>query len=177
LKNSLEYITHIKPACWLRTAIYGLLVFVLYRSAFTYLVGMWQRDDFTYCYIIPFLCIYMIWEKRALLAETAALPSWSGLVPLGIGNREIRVSRAFMEKNGVRQLVYFWFPQRGRVLTDLYQIKLYNFWDALTRHRTDGALVRVITPLASGEEPAAAEERLQRFCRAAVPLLDGYLPR
>ena len=61
----------------------------------------------------------------------------------GTASETIRVSRAFMEKSGVRQLVYYWFPQRGRVLTNLYQIKLYNFWDALTRRRTDGALVRI----------------------------------
>jgi EpsI family protein len=87
------------------------------------------------------------------------------------------VRRAFMQKSGERMLVYYWFPQRGRILTGVEQLKLYAFWDALTRQRTDGALVRVITPLGDGEEPAAAEERLRVFCRAAVPLLDAFLPR
>jgi EpsI family protein len=92
-------------------------------------------------------------------------------------NGTIRVSRAFMEKNGVRQLVYFWFPQRGRVLTNLYQIKVYNFCDALTRQRTDGALVRVITPVYDNEEAEVAEARLQGFTRGIVPVLSTFLPR
>jgi exosortase D (VPLPA-CTERM-specific) len=89
----------------------------------------------------------------------------------------MQASRAFMEKNGVRQLVYFWFPQRGRVLTNLYQIKFYNFCDALTRHRTDGGLVRVITPVYENEDPEVAEARLQDFTREIVPVLGTFLPR
>lgn len=101
--------------------------------------------------------------------------SGAATVPGAAGT--MKVSRAFMEKNGVRQLVYFWFPQRGRVLTSIYQIKIYNFWDALTRHRTDGALVRVITPVSQDESPAGAEERLQGFAKQLVPVLGEYLPR
>jgi EpsI family protein len=86
------------------------------------------------------------------------------------------VNRAFMEKGGSRQLVYFWFPQRGRILTSLYEVKLYGFWDALTRQRSDGALVRVITPVYSDERLEDAEARLQGFTRLVVPVLDEFIP-
>ena len=86
------------------------------------------------------------------------------------------VSRAFMEKNGSRQLSYYWFPQRGRVLSDMYQLKAYAFWDALTRHRTDGALVRLIAPVYEPEMLEDAEARLQGFARLFVPILDQYIP-
>jgi EpsI family protein len=59
----------------------------------------------------------------------------------------MKVNRAFMQKDDFKQLSYYWFPQRGRILTNAYQLKLYTFWDALTQQRTDGALVRVITPV------------------------------
>jgi exosortase D (VPLPA-CTERM-specific) len=94
----------------------------------------------------------------------------------GTAGATMQVSRAFMEKSGVRQLVYYWFPQRGRILTNLYQIKLFNFWDALTRQRTDGALVRIITPVYGNETPADAEARLQSFTQAIVPALNTFLP-
>jgi EpsI family protein len=81
-----------------------------------------------------------------------------------------------MQKSGDRMLVYYWFPQRGRILTDMIQLKLYAFWDAVTRHRTDGALVRLITPLSSGENLKQAEARLQDFALQAVPVLKNYLP-
>jgi exosortase D (VPLPA-CTERM-specific) len=103
----------------------------------------------------------------------------SGLARLaGVrGTAELKVSRAFMEKSGARQLTYYWFPQRGRVLNNLYQVKLYNFLDALFRQRTDGALVRLVTPVYHTESPEAAAERLQAFTRQIVPLLDGFLPK
>jgi len=81
-----------------------------------------------------------------------------------------------IEKSGSRQLSYFWFPARGRILTNAYEMKLYTFWDALTRQRTDGALVRLITPVMPGEEVGEAEARLQGFTRQIVPILDEFIP-
>jgi len=89
----------------------------------------------------------------------------------------ITVNRAFMEKSGVRELVYFWFPMRGRVLTKLYEVKVANFWDAMTKQRTDGALVRLITPVYQNETMAEAETRLAGFTKEVVPILDSFLPK
>ncbi len=96
-------------------------------------------------------------------------------VPLS-GSESIRVNRAFMQKDREKNLVYYWFPARGRILTDVYQMKLYTFWDALTRQRTDGALVRMLTPVYDGEEPQQADARLQSFAQKAIPALSEYLP-
>lgn len=93
------------------------------------------------------------------------------------GGGTMRVARAFMEKSGARMLTYYWFPQRGRVLTDMYQLKIFAFWDALTRQRTDGALVRVITALGENEPVEAAEARLREFAGAAGRELGAFLPR
>ncbi len=87
------------------------------------------------------------------------------------------VNRAFMQKGATKQLSYFWFPMRGRVLTNAYQMKLFNFWDALTRQRTDGALVRVITPVFEHEQVEDADKRLQAFVKDLVPVLDEFLPK
>ena len=91
-------------------------------------------------------------------------------------NDTMPVNRAYMLKNDFRQLSYYWFPQRGRILTNTYQLKLYAFWDALTRQRTDGALVRVITPVYQDENLENAEKRLREFTRQLVPVLVGFLP-
>ena len=87
------------------------------------------------------------------------------------------MTRAFMEKSGYRQLSYFWFPARGRILTNAYEMKLYTFWDSLTRQRTDGALVRVITPVLQGEQVEDAERRLQEFTKQIVPVLEEFIPK
>jgi len=88
----------------------------------------------------------------------------------------IRVKRAYMEKDGVKQIGYYWFPQRGRNLTNMFQLKAYAFWDALTRRRTDGALVRLITPVYEPEKPEDAEARLQEFARKFLPILNEFIP-
>jgi len=43
--------------------------------------------------------------------------------------------------------------------------------------RTDGALVRVITPVGDGEVIEQAEKRLTGFVRMIEPVLDEYIPR
>ena len=54
--------------------------------------------------------------------------------------------------------------------------KWYSFWDALTRQRTDGALVRLITPVADNETLQDAEARLQGFTKQMAPVLKEYIP-
>jgi exosortase D (VPLPA-CTERM-specific) len=101
----------------------------------------------------------------------------SGAISLPLaGSGTLAVNRACMQKGGVKELTYYWFPQRGRMLTSLFQLKLYNFWDALTRHRTDGALVRIITPIYDSEQVGDADLRLQGFARGLVPELAKFIP-
>ena len=104
----------------------------------------------------------------------------SGLTTLILKNHTpttITVNSAFIKNREFQQLCYFWFPGRGRILTSLYQLKLYNFWDALTRHRTDGALVRLITPVNDNESLDVAEKRLQGFVQEVIPVLENFLPK
>jgi exosortase D (VPLPA-CTERM-specific) len=88
------------------------------------------------------------------------------------------VNRTVISLEQQRQLVYYWFVQRGRLITNEYVVKWYIFWDALTRNRTDGALVRLVTYVEPGENGLArADERLQRFARELDPKLSYFLPQ
>jgi EpsI family protein len=103
----------------------------------------------------------------------------SGTVPVSdvlSKNGAMRVNRAVMQLGRQFQLSYYWFPQRGKILTNAYQLKLYAFWDSLTKQRTDGALVRLITPVYQNEKLEHTENRLQKFVQAIVPVLDEYIP-
>jgi EpsI family protein len=71
---------------------------------------------------------------------------------------------------------YFWFPARGRILTNLYQLKIYNFWDALIVGRTDGSLIRVMTNIYPNENIDQADQRLKNFIKIINPLLEKFLP-
>jgi hypothetical protein len=52
----------------------------------------------------------------------------------------------------------------------------YRLWDAVTRHRTDGARVRLVIALPRASREADAERRLTEFAGRIVPLLTRYVP-
>jgi exosortase D (VPLPA-CTERM-specific) len=87
----------------------------------------------------------------------------------------LRVNRAVIRQGANRQLVYYWFDERGRVLTSEYLVKWYLLSDSLVMNRTDGALVRLITPLTEGEDASAGDARLQRFSADLLPVLVPYI--
>ena len=93
-----------------------------------------------------------------------------------INGRPLRVNRSVITQGDSRQLVYYWFQQRGRVITNEYLVKWFLFWDALTRNRTDGALVRLIVPLAPGEEVSNGDAALTDFAARLAPELVKYVP-
>ena len=97
-------------------------------------------------------------------------------LPVKYCGQFLDVNRVIMTKLDGKMLAYFWFLQRGRILSNIFQLKLYNFWDALTLHRTDGALVRVLTPISEAESAHDAESRLNKFLGKVVPRFDSFLP-
>lgn len=86
------------------------------------------------------------------------------------------VNRVIISRGGQRQLVYYWFEQRGRRIANEYWMKWYLLVDALLRNRSDGALVRVTTPIGSLEAAKDADKRLAEFARLAVPRLAPHVP-
>ena len=117
----------------------------------------------------PEVCIPTAgWEMAQLEAEEIQIKG-TDIAPFS-------VNRAIIEKGLQQQLVYFWFEQRGRRLTNDYAAKAYNIWDSVTQGRTDGALVRVITPLKPNEKIEDADARLQTFLKEALPILPKYIP-
>lgn len=97
-----------------------------------------------------------------------------GILPDG---KPLPVNQLIISTGSARQLVNYWFMQRGRNLTNEYLVKWYIFWDSLTRERTDGSLVRVLTPLPEHGGEAEAAKRLEAFMQAAVPRLYYYIPQ
>ncbi|HKE95090.1 MAG TPA: VPLPA-CTERM-specific exosortase XrtD [Povalibacter sp.] len=93
-----------------------------------------------------------------------------------VAQQPLRVNRVRLQMGSQKQLAYYWFQQRGRVITSEYLVKWFLFWDGLTRNRTDGALVRLVVPLRSGESFDAAEQRLDEFAAMVAPQLERYVP-
>ena len=89
---------------------------------------------------------------------------------------DFMVNRAVIQKGLSKQLVYYWFEQRGQRMTNDYAAKFSVVWDSLTRGRSDGALVRFVTPINPGESEADADARMQRFMAEALKLLPRFVP-
>lgn len=87
------------------------------------------------------------------------------------------VVRAVVERDSQRQLVYYWFEQRGHRIANEYLMKWHLFLDALFRNRSDGALVRLVTSVGQDESLAMADERLTEMVQFASPILEKFIPR
>lgn len=93
-----------------------------------------------------------------------------------VGDSDVPVNRAIVQQGSNMQLVYYWFPQRGRRITNEYLAKWYIFQDSILRNRTDGGLVRISTRVDKLRSIGQAEAEMQQLLRAIVPHIDKYIP-
>ena len=108
------------------------------------------------------------WEISSI--NSMNLQASSGMV------RPLSVNRASIQRDGQKQIVLYWFKQRDRILSNEYLVKMYLFWDALSRGRTDGALVRIASLVGPGETEDIVDQRLLRFVATINPEMARYVP-
>jgi EpsI family protein len=84
------------------------------------------------------------------------------------------VTYLLMEQAGVHHAGYYWFFRRGRWISNDFSAKFFMGYDALLRHRNDGAMIRLITPAAPNVD--AALKRLEVFSQTFIPLLPQFIP-
>lgn len=88
----------------------------------------------------------------------------------------LRLNRLVIQKADAKQIVYYWFKQRDRVLANEYLVKFYLVWDALWKQRTDGALIRLTAAVQPGHNEDEADRILVDFSRAANPFMSRFVP-
>lgn len=91
-------------------------------------------------------------------------------------DRPFAVNRAIIQKGEMRMMVYYWFQQKDRRIAWDFAAKFWLMVDGVRTGRTDGALVRLTTPILRGETDAAAEARLQTVLRGVIPSLPRFIP-
>ena len=87
-----------------------------------------------------------------------------------------RVGEYIIGNGEMRQFVIYWYQAHGRSVANEYMAKFYLVTDAILRHRTDGALVRVLTPIGSMESTATARARVEAFTAQLIPSLPRFIP-
>ena len=85
-------------------------------------------------------------------------------------------ANSYTVRNGIdQQVVVYWYQQAGgRIVTNEYLGRVHLVLDALTKGRSDAALIRISVPFE--DEAAAAERTALEFIQVAYPALAGFLP-
>jgi EpsI family protein len=99
-------------------------------------------------------------------------------VPLdlpGLPGEHPQVNRLVIAKGEERQLVYYWYQERGRVIAADWAKIVDLFWDRATLRRTDGALVRITVPIPRNRENEA-EQALLGVATEVVARLPEFVP-
>ena len=79
-----------------------------------------------------------------------------------------------LKKGSEKQLMLYWFQSRGRIISSEYWQKIWLVIDSITKRRTDGSFVRLISPVAGSETQTL--ETLKAFARQIYPYLNEYIP-
>ena len=93
-----------------------------------------------------------------------------------VNGKDYRVGEYVIGNGESRQFVIYWYQAHGRSVPNEYVAKAYMVTDAIRTNRTDGALVRIITPIMSNEPVAAARSRALQFTQQMAPYLPRFIP-
>ena len=87
--------------------------------------------------------------------------------------RVIRANRYIIENGIYHEVMIYWYEGRGRTEASEYLDKVNTVWDSVTRRRSDGAIVRVMTSVGSDEASAvkAATDLSARLAENLSPFV------
>ncbi len=102
-------------------------------------------------------------------------PIRKGVVPVHLEGKELFVNRMLIQKGLEKRLVVYWYQAQGRAIANEYVQRLHLIWTSFTAQRTDGALIRVSTPVTE-ERVEEGWQAMMAFLNGAYPLLLEFLP-
>ncbi len=85
-------------------------------------------------------------------------------------------NRVVIAKADSKQLVYYWYRHRGVDIANEYLLKLSTLVGSFKHNRTDGALLRLTTPIYPDESAETADSRLSKFKETIEAQITDYVP-
>jgi exosortase D (VPLPA-CTERM-specific) len=137
----------------------------------------------------PWISIYIAYFPSQKAGDTIHSPNHclpgNGWIPVSRERVQLArpdgssfyVNRYMVVKALERQLVLYWFQAHGREVASEWSAKYYLISDSIRLNRSDGGMIRLMTPMLRGESPAAAQARMMTLGSQFLPLLDVYIPR
>jgi EpsI family protein len=95
-------------------------------------------------------------------------------IPLPPPYPPITVNRYLIQKDRDQQVVLYWYQAQGQVIAGEVPARIAMVRSALARNRTDGAIVRVISPVYGNARETSG--RLVAYVQAMYPVLGDFLP-
>jgi len=119
-----------------------------------------------------------IHSPRNCLPGAGWIPVQSGRVQISLPRQApFAANRYVIAKGEDRQLVLYWYLAHGRIVASEYWAKFYLVADSIRMNRSDGSLIRLITPIGQGETVEEAQIRLLSFAAQIGPSMNDYVPR
>ena len=118
----------------------------------------------------------MIHSPKHCMPGSGWNPAEVSVIPINIPGsaQTYRVNRILLQKGMDKLIMHYWYQGRNRIVANEYLDRFFLLIDSLFRHRSEGALVRVISPW----DPAGDNEiRQEQFVASLFPVLQQHLPR
>jgi EpsI family protein len=101
-------------------------------------------------------------------------PIFSDRYQLRNDSESFEVNRVLIAKGQERQAVLYWYQGRQRIVASEFANKGLLMLDAARLRRTDGGLVRLMTPIGTSTDEQFST--LSSFAAALIPLLWAHIP-
>ena len=95
-------------------------------------------------------------------------------IPLPGASVALTANRYVVQKEHNQQVVYYWYQSQGKPIAGELGARIEMVRSSILRHRTDGALIRVSSPVFGSVQETSA--RLTRYVQALYPALRDVLP-
>lgn len=87
----------------------------------------------------------------------------------------IRIIKLILEKGAEKQIVFYWFHGRGRIVDSEYKQKIYLVIDSIFKNRTDDSFIRIISPVNNNQIDNTLKS-MKEFTKDLMTILEQYIP-
>jgi EpsI family protein len=115
-------------------------------------------------------------SPKNCLPGSGWVPSESAMMQIPVdGANPITVNRYIVSRGQYESVVLYWYQAHGNVIASEYRAKLFTVLDSMRYRRSDTALVRVVVPVAGGNQKRAVSSA-EKFIHALFAPLKEYWP-
>ena len=116
-------------------------------------------------------------QGKELAGEAGyALAAVSSGLTVKVHSETIELNEVVRQAASTHRGVLYWYDVNGRVLPSVRRAKGYTILDALTRRRTNAAVVAIAWEETSGSQSGVARQKAVEFAQVLLPVLRQRLP-